>query len=185
MLSCTGDLSCRGQRCKAGPPVQMLPTRYVSGGSSTCSSDEAACSQSLGLCSWLSPGTSLASMSTQQEHAAKVLRKDARHYRRSKHSREAHRHLGCGHSRRFELEQADLGEGGCSRQLTATQPASGQDRLSRQSEETQPAARQDRRSRPVAAMQSDLEWDFVQPTLGKTRRSRRRVTDEGAHRGEG
>ena len=187
MLSCIRDLICRGQRYKAGPAVQRLPThtRYISGGSSTCSSDEASCNQSLGLCSWLSPRTSLASMSPQQEHAAKVLQMDAWQDQRSKHSKGAHRHSGCGHSRRLELEQADSGEGGRSSHLTETQPASGQNRLSSQLEKTQPASRRDRRSRPEAAMRSDPGRDFVQPALDKTRPSRRRVTDEGAHWVEG
>ncbi len=183
LLSCISHLICRGQRYKAAPAVQRLPTRYVSGGSSTCSSDEATCSQSLGLCSWLSRGPSLASVPAQQEHAAQVLRMDAWQDRRSKHSK-AHRRSGCRHSRRLELEQVDAGEGGRSRYLTEAQPASGQDRVTRQSDDTQPAARQDRRSRPEDPMQSDSECDIVRPALDEARRSRRRVTDEGAHRVE-
>ena len=180
MLSCTSALICRGQRCKAAPAVGRLPTRYISGGGSTCSSDEAICSQSLGLCSWLSPRTSLASASAQQEHAAEVLLMDAWQDRHSKLLKEAHRHSGCGHIRHLELEQADLGRGGRGRHLTET--ASGQGRSSRQSEETRPAARRDMRSRPGGSMQSASERDIVRPALDETRRSTRRVTDEGAHR---
>ena len=184
MLSCTSDLICRDHRYKAAPAVRRLPTRYISGGGSTCSSDETTCSQSLGLCSWLSPRTSLPSASAQQEHAAEVLRMDAWQDRHSKLLKEAHRHSGCGHIRRLVLEQADLGKGGGGRHLTETQPASGQGRSSRQSEETRPASRRDRRSRPGGSMQSASECDIVRPALDETRRSTRRVTDEGAHRVE-
>ena len=131
----------------------------------------------------------LCAVHAKLEHESKLLscisqlRMDAWQDRRSKHSK-AHRRSGCRHSRRLELEQVDAGEGGRSRYLTEAQPASGQDRVTRQSDDTQPAARRDRRSRPEDPMQSDSECDIVRPALDEARRSRRRVTDEGAHRVE-